>query len=186
MTGQHERNTRPMRASPRCGAKTRTGKPCQSPIVRGRKRCRMHGGARGSGARPGNRNALKHGFYGAEAVAERRRIRALMADLETQLASLEEGAGGQRTGGSVGGNVVGREALGGMFSGGETGTMPGSPGSVIARGLGCSDVAGPGWELYGAVGPALARPIPGGDGRDGRGPRPGLGPGAEDKARRPP
>ena len=32
-------------SSPRCGAKTRTGKPCRSPAVQGRSRCRMHGGA---------------------------------------------------------------------------------------------------------------------------------------------
>jgi len=29
----------------RCGAKTRQGQPCKAPAVRGRKRCRMHGGA---------------------------------------------------------------------------------------------------------------------------------------------
>jgi glucans biosynthesis protein len=36
----------------------------------------MHGGARGSGAPPGNRNARKHGFYAAAAEAERRELRA--------------------------------------------------------------------------------------------------------------
>src|SRR5947209_4741427 len=30
----------------RCGARTRTGQPCKSATVRGRRRCRMHGGAR--------------------------------------------------------------------------------------------------------------------------------------------
>jgi hypothetical protein len=30
--------------APRCGARTRKGLPCGSPAVRGRKRCRMHGG----------------------------------------------------------------------------------------------------------------------------------------------
>ena len=33
----------PMNA-PRCGAKTRKGTPCMAPAVRGKKRCRMHGG----------------------------------------------------------------------------------------------------------------------------------------------
>jgi hypothetical protein len=33
----------------RCGARTRNGTPCQSPAVREKRRCRMHGGARGSG-----------------------------------------------------------------------------------------------------------------------------------------
>jgi hypothetical protein len=32
-----------LREAPRCGARTRQGKPCQSPIVKGKRRCRMHG-----------------------------------------------------------------------------------------------------------------------------------------------
>ena len=48
-------------SAPRCGARTRAGAPCRSPAVHGRARCRMHGGARGSGAPHGNRNAWKHG-----------------------------------------------------------------------------------------------------------------------------
>ena len=47
----------PMHLSLRCGARTRRGSPCRSPAVKGRERCRMHGGATGSGARPANRNA---------------------------------------------------------------------------------------------------------------------------------
>jgi len=38
----------------------------------------MHGGAPGSGAPPGNKNALKHGLYTREAIEERRHWRALM------------------------------------------------------------------------------------------------------------
>jgi hypothetical protein len=38
----------------------------------------MHGGAPGSGARRDNQNALKHGLYTREVIAERRRIRELM------------------------------------------------------------------------------------------------------------
>jgi hypothetical protein len=45
----------------------------------------MHGGAPGSGAQPGNRNARKHGFYGAEAEAERRRLRELLKLCEKTL-----------------------------------------------------------------------------------------------------
>jgi uncharacterized protein YjcR len=78
MTGNHPRNTGPMLASPRCGAKTRAGKPCSSPAVQGKKRCRMHGGAPGSGAPRGNQNALKHGLYRKAAIEERRQLRALM------------------------------------------------------------------------------------------------------------
>jgi hypothetical protein len=78
MTGRHRRNTGPMLASARCGAKTRSGRPCRSPAVRGKRRCRMHGGAAGSGAPRGNRNALRHGAYTREAVAENRQLRALI------------------------------------------------------------------------------------------------------------
>jgi hypothetical protein len=50
-------------SSPRCGARTRSGGYCQSPAVQGKHRCRMHGGAAGSGAPLGNKNAFKHGVY---------------------------------------------------------------------------------------------------------------------------
>lgn len=40
-----------------------------SPAVHGKTRCRMHGGAAGSGAPMGNQNALKHGLYTAESKA---------------------------------------------------------------------------------------------------------------------
>jgi len=67
-----------MLSSQRCGAKTRSGKPCMSPSVSGKKRCRMHGGAPGSGAPRGNKNALRHGRYTREAIEERRQLRALL------------------------------------------------------------------------------------------------------------
>jgi hypothetical protein len=68
-------NTGPMLASPRCGARTRAGTPCQAPAVKGKKRCRMHGGAAGSGAPRGNQNALKHGRYAAEGRRKERQRR---------------------------------------------------------------------------------------------------------------
>ncbi len=67
--------------APRCGAKTRRGTPCQSPMVRGRKRCRMHGGAYGSGAPKGNRNAWKHGMRSREYLEEKRRGREIVRRL---------------------------------------------------------------------------------------------------------
>ncbi|HTB03552.1 MAG TPA: HGGxSTG domain-containing protein [Bradyrhizobium sp.] len=70
----------PMLASPRCGAKTRCGGACRSPAVHGKKRCRMHGGAPGSGAPRANRNARKHGRFTGDAIAERRQIRALLGE----------------------------------------------------------------------------------------------------------
>ena len=60
MTSNHVRNTGPMLAARRCGAKTRSRKTSMSPAVTGKNRCRMHGGATGSGAPRGHKNALKH------------------------------------------------------------------------------------------------------------------------------
>lgn len=82
-------NTGPMLGSPRCGAKTRSGKPCRAPTVAGKKRCRMHGGAEGSGAPVGNQNALKHGLYTKEAIAERKALRAFMREAKEYLDKLE-------------------------------------------------------------------------------------------------
>lgn len=65
----------PMHLSPRCGAKTRKGSPCQAGAMRNG-RCRMHGG-KSTGAPKGNSNALKHGRYTAQAVEWRRRLAAL-------------------------------------------------------------------------------------------------------------
>jgi uncharacterized protein YjcR len=38
----------------------------------------MHGGALGSGAPRGNKNALKHGLYTSDAIENRRRLRDLL------------------------------------------------------------------------------------------------------------
>ena len=80
MGASHQRNTTAMRASVRCGAKTRKGTPCQAPAVSGKKRCRMHGGAQGSGAPKGNQNALKHGMYSRETLAFKKHMRKLLHD----------------------------------------------------------------------------------------------------------
>ncbi len=74
-----------MLASPRCGAKTRSDKPCRSPAVAGKKRCRMHGGAPGSGAPKGNHNALKHGMFTRDAIESRHQLRRLMRDAKRLL-----------------------------------------------------------------------------------------------------
>jgi uncharacterized protein YjcR len=74
----HARETAAMLASPRCGAKTRHGGSCRAPALRGKRRCRMHGGTPGSGAPSGNQNARRHGLFTREAIAERRQIQALM------------------------------------------------------------------------------------------------------------
>jgi uncharacterized protein YjcR len=89
MTSEHPRNTWPMLSSPRCGARTRSGKPCRSPAVDGKKRCRMHGGASGSGAPRGNKNAVKHGLYTREAIAQRRQLAELMRQSRKLLTEIE-------------------------------------------------------------------------------------------------
>ena len=85
----HPRNFGPLLLSQRCGARTRSGKPCRSPAVGGKKRCRMHGGAPGSGAPRGNKNALKHGLFTGEAIAERRKLRELERQSRELLLKIE-------------------------------------------------------------------------------------------------
>jgi len=57
-----------------CGARLPDGTPCPRPPVAGKRRCRRHGGAPGVGAPKGSRNALKHGAFTREALAERKAI----------------------------------------------------------------------------------------------------------------
>ena len=85
----HARNTAPMLASPRCGAKTHSGGACRSPAVRGKRRCRMHGGAPGSGAPRGNRNARKCGLFTRDAIAKRKRIQALLGEARKFLQAMK-------------------------------------------------------------------------------------------------
>jgi hypothetical protein len=85
----HIRNTRPMLASLRCGAKTRAGDACRSPAVHGKKRCRMHGGAPGSGAPRENQNARKHGLFTRDAIKERRQIQALLGEARKLLEEMK-------------------------------------------------------------------------------------------------
>ena len=44
-----------------CGAKKRNGEACQKPPIKGKKRCRLHGG--NAGAPAGNKNSAKHNIY---------------------------------------------------------------------------------------------------------------------------
>ncbi|MHC2337158.1 HGGxSTG domain-containing protein [Bradyrhizobium sp. USDA 4454] len=85
----HARHIGPMLASPRCGAKTRSGSACRAPAVHGKRRCRMHGCAKGSGAPRANRNARKHGWFGGDAIAERREIRALLVEARRMLEGIK-------------------------------------------------------------------------------------------------
>lgn len=82
-------NTGAMFLTPRCGAKTRSGAACKSPAVQGKKRCRMHGGAPGSGAPRGNRNAVKHGLYTRDAIAQRRQVSQLIKQSRELVSKIE-------------------------------------------------------------------------------------------------
>jgi hypothetical protein len=69
--------------APRCGAKNRRGGACQSPAMRGKRRCRLHGGLSTGPRTPEGRErcrqaATKHGFYSRAAKEERRRARLLI------------------------------------------------------------------------------------------------------------
>lgn len=67
----------------RCGAHCRTtGKPCLN-FCMPNGRCRMHGGK--SAGRP-----LKSGLYTHDAIAERRRLRELILNLQRLVANLEK------------------------------------------------------------------------------------------------
>ena len=72
--------------APRCGARTRAGSQCRQAAVRGKRRCRMHGAR--AGAPEGNRNALKHGAWSAEALAWRRRVRELLREARELVAKV--------------------------------------------------------------------------------------------------
>jgi hypothetical protein len=71
----------PYLQSPRCGARTRLDTACKAPAVSNSKRCRMHGGAKGSGAPMGSQNALKHGFNTQEAKQLKNAIKLLLKEL---------------------------------------------------------------------------------------------------------
>jgi hypothetical protein len=69
----------PMHLSRRCGARTRSGKPClQAAMPNGR--CRMHGGP-SPGAPKGNKNRWVHGRYSAESISRRRAVAALLGEV---------------------------------------------------------------------------------------------------------
>ncbi len=75
------------RNAPRCGARTRAGGSCAGPAVRGRARCRLHGGKSTGPKTPDGKaraSHRKHGGYDAGMAAlfaEARRLRAEAAAL---------------------------------------------------------------------------------------------------------
>ena len=85
MPSHHKRNTEAMRSSPRCRARTRQGEPCQSPAVKEKRVCRMHGGGKGSGAPKGNRNALKHGTFTRASFERRAAVRGQLQEAKQMI-----------------------------------------------------------------------------------------------------
>jgi hypothetical protein len=68
-----------------CGARTRSGKPCRSPATK-KGRCRLHGGASGSGGPSGKRNGqYRHGERTKAAIAERQKFSTLLKMLRAGL-----------------------------------------------------------------------------------------------------
>ena len=88
MPGTHQRNCEPMLQSLRCAAKTRSGGSCRAPAVNGKKRCRMHGGAKGSGAPRGNNNAFKHGVFTKKSIELRAMLRQQIREAQKILKQL--------------------------------------------------------------------------------------------------
>ena len=72
----------PMHCALRCGARARSGNPCRAPAIRGKARCRMHGGK--SPGRP-----VIHGRYMRATIERRRRWRRLLRELDALIAKLE-------------------------------------------------------------------------------------------------
>src|SRR5258708_3472875 len=79
--------TNPMQSPVRCGAKTRAGHPCKSFVVRGCRRCRMHGAR--SGAPAGEKNgAYKHGRFTKRAREVSQFFHAMARDGEAMVATV--------------------------------------------------------------------------------------------------
>ena len=78
----------PMHLASRCRAKSkRSGQQCRAPAVSGYAVCRMHGA--GGGAPKGNKNAMKHGAFTAEAAALKKEIAALTQMVRETMDAIE-------------------------------------------------------------------------------------------------
>jgi hypothetical protein len=73
-----ERRLKNLKQAPRCGALTRSGAACQRPAIRGRHRCRLHGGL-SPGAPRGTKNGnFRTGNWTVEVIQERKWLRSLV------------------------------------------------------------------------------------------------------------
>ena len=81
----------------RCGAKTRKGTPCQNPAMKGKARCRNHGG-KSTGAKTAEGLAkletlhLKHGRFTKAAKAEAKRRAQIGREIRAELRDIEKEA----------------------------------------------------------------------------------------------
>ena len=73
-----ENRLRNLRQAQRCGALTRAGEPCRRPAIRGRRRCRLHGGLSPGAPRGAKNGNFRNGNWTAEAIEERRWLRSLV------------------------------------------------------------------------------------------------------------
>jgi hypothetical protein len=68
---------------------TRAGSQCQNPAVKDKARCRMHGGAKGSGGPKGKLNGnYRHGTFTREAIEANRFCRAWIKSIRMRRLSL--------------------------------------------------------------------------------------------------
>jgi hypothetical protein len=67
-----------LKQAPRCGARTRAGGACLRPAIRGRRRCRLHGGLSPGAPRGAKNGNFRSGNWTAVAIEERRWLRALV------------------------------------------------------------------------------------------------------------
>ncbi|WP_394728173.1 HGGxSTG domain-containing protein [Altererythrobacter sp. GH1-8] len=65
-----------------CGAKTRAGGSCRCPAIKGRERCRLHGGRSLQGEAHGQ---FKHGGNTKDAIALRRAANRLTRKIKEQM-----------------------------------------------------------------------------------------------------
>lgn len=74
----------PMHSAPRCGAHARTtGQPCQAPAIKGKGRCRMHGGK--SPGRP-----MIHGRYSQAFKTQKSEWQRVMRGLKAFLDAVSD------------------------------------------------------------------------------------------------
>ena len=66
-----------LRSAPRCCARTRAGGSCLCPAIRGRRRCRIHGGLSPGGPHGTRNGNYTSGEWTREALEEREWLRSL-------------------------------------------------------------------------------------------------------------